>query len=292
VDRLARFLRLRPNKFSSATEPIVADDWLHSVNKDLTTFECTDAEKVRFTAHLLEGLAAMWWETYQVTHPIDDLDWDTSREGFRTAHISSGTINVKKEEFRSLRQGGRTLKEYMDDFCALSRYAPEDIDTDARGRKISSVGSRENSKYPCQWPMLQIISLCLIRPSLWTTTSRKKRTVKGSSVTARAMWNHSTRSTTHLRAVVMAAPTSMGVVSTKETVVTSTAISTMEDSRETAPVNITVDTMVSIATTLNPRRTSLASLASSARRLVIIPPAAQKTSPLSLPSPVHFRRAK
>jgi hypothetical protein len=103
VNRLARFLRLRPNKFSSATEPIVADDWLRSVNKDLTTCECTDAEKVRFTAHLLEGPAAMWWETYQVTHPIDDLDWNTFREGFRTAHISSGTINVKKEEFRGLR---------------------------------------------------------------------------------------------------------------------------------------------------------------------------------------------
>jgi hypothetical protein len=77
VDRLARFLRLRPNKFSSATEPIVADDWLRSVNKDLVTCECTDAEKVRFTAHLLEGPAAMWWETYQVTHPIDGLDRDT-----------------------------------------------------------------------------------------------------------------------------------------------------------------------------------------------------------------------
>ena len=55
VDRLARFLRLRPNKFSSATEPIVADDWLRSINKDLVTCECTDAKKVRFTAHLLEG---------------------------------------------------------------------------------------------------------------------------------------------------------------------------------------------------------------------------------------------
>jgi hypothetical protein len=73
VDRLARFLRLRPNKFSSATKPIVADDWLRSVNKDLVTCECTDAEKVRFTAHLLKGPAAMWWETYQVTHPIDGL---------------------------------------------------------------------------------------------------------------------------------------------------------------------------------------------------------------------------
>ena len=61
VDRLTRFLRLRPNKFSSATEPIVADDWPRSVNKDLVTCECTDAEKIRFTAHLLEGPAAMWW---------------------------------------------------------------------------------------------------------------------------------------------------------------------------------------------------------------------------------------
>jgi hypothetical protein len=71
VDRLAHFLRLRPNKFSSATDPIVANDWPCSVNKDLITCECIDAEKIRFTAHLLEGPAAMWWETYQVTHPVE-----------------------------------------------------------------------------------------------------------------------------------------------------------------------------------------------------------------------------
>jgi hypothetical protein len=129
-------------------EPIVADDWLRSVNKDLTTCECTDAEKVRFTAHLLEGPAAIWWETYQVTHPIDDLDWNTFREGFRIAHISSGTMNVKKEEFRGLRQGGRTLKEYMDDFCALSRYAPEDIDTDAKRKEKFLSGLKGELKIP------------------------------------------------------------------------------------------------------------------------------------------------
>ena len=110
IDRLTRFLRLRPNKFSSATEPIVADDWLRSINKDLVTCECSDAEKIKFTAHLLEGPAAMWWETYQLTHPMDTLNWDTFREGFRNAHISSGIMNMKRAEFRSLRQGGRTLK--------------------------------------------------------------------------------------------------------------------------------------------------------------------------------------
>ena len=129
---LARFLRLRPNKFSTATEPIVADDWLRSVHKDLVTCECNDAEMVRFTAHLLEGPAAQWWETYQITHPLTGLTWDTFKEGFRNAHISSGIMNLKKDKFRNLRQGNRTLKEYMDDFCALSRYALEDIDTDAK----------------------------------------------------------------------------------------------------------------------------------------------------------------
>jgi hypothetical protein len=37
VDMLARFLRLRPAKFSRATEPLEAMDWLRSVNKDLVT---------------------------------------------------------------------------------------------------------------------------------------------------------------------------------------------------------------------------------------------------------------
>jgi hypothetical protein len=58
VDMLARFLRLRPAKFSRAAEPLEAMDWLRSVNKDLVTTGCTDAEKVRFATHLLEGPTA------------------------------------------------------------------------------------------------------------------------------------------------------------------------------------------------------------------------------------------
>jgi 3-hydroxymyristoyl/3-hydroxydecanoyl-(acyl carrier protein) dehydratase len=43
VDMLARFLRLRPAKFSRAAEPLEAMDWLRSVNKDLVTIGCTNA---------------------------------------------------------------------------------------------------------------------------------------------------------------------------------------------------------------------------------------------------------
>ena len=43
--------------FSSSTEPTVVDDWLHRIGRELTTAGCTDAEKVRFAAHQLDGLA-------------------------------------------------------------------------------------------------------------------------------------------------------------------------------------------------------------------------------------------
>ena len=58
VDHLARFLRLNPPVFSSSTEPIVADDWLRKVGRELTTAGCTDAERVHFAAHQLDGPAA------------------------------------------------------------------------------------------------------------------------------------------------------------------------------------------------------------------------------------------
>ena len=114
VDRLTRFLKLMPNKFTVATEPIVADDWLRAVHGNLVTCECTDAEMVKFAAHLLEGPAARWWETFQITHPLATMTWETFEEGFRTAHISAGAMNLKQEEFRNLKQGNRSLTEYMD----------------------------------------------------------------------------------------------------------------------------------------------------------------------------------
>src|SRR3954466_10531850 len=75
LDMLTRFLRLRPAKFSGTTDPMVANDWLRSVNKDLVTVGCTDEEKVRFAAHLLEGPEATWWDNFQITTPIANVTW-------------------------------------------------------------------------------------------------------------------------------------------------------------------------------------------------------------------------
>ena len=71
VDSLARFLRLNPPVFSSSMEPIVADDWLRNIGRELATAGCNDVEKVKFAAHQLDGPAAAWWENYTTTYPME-----------------------------------------------------------------------------------------------------------------------------------------------------------------------------------------------------------------------------
>jgi hypothetical protein len=39
---------------------------------------------------------------------------------------------VRKEEFLALKQGPMSVSEYRDKFLQLSRYAPEDVNTDAK----------------------------------------------------------------------------------------------------------------------------------------------------------------
>src|SRR3954465_3420521 len=131
VDTLAGFLRLNPQRFSSTPEPIVADDWLRSVNHNLETVGCTEAERVRFASHLLEGPAAAWWDNYLVTYPIDTITWAQFQTTFRATHVSAGAMSLNKKEFCSLRQGGRSVAEYVEEFNKLSRYAPEDVRDDA-----------------------------------------------------------------------------------------------------------------------------------------------------------------
>jgi hypothetical protein len=54
------------------------------------------------------------------------------RDNFRCYHVPKGLMIVRKEEFLALKQGPLFVSEYRDKFLHLSRYAPEDVNTDAK----------------------------------------------------------------------------------------------------------------------------------------------------------------
>jgi hypothetical protein len=131
--RLAKFLRTHPTTFSQAKDPMEAEDWLMGVEKKLVIAQCTDHEKVLFTAHQLFGTTANWWEIYCNTHAdVDCITWNEFKAHFPNHYVPRGTMKVKKKEFTDLKQGGMTVNEYLNSFIKLSRYAPDDINTDEK----------------------------------------------------------------------------------------------------------------------------------------------------------------
>jgi hypothetical protein len=60
------------------------------------------------------------------------ITWQEFQESFRAPHIPSGIMKLKKKEFLSLTQGNIFVSVYCDRFTQLSRYAPEEVDTDEK----------------------------------------------------------------------------------------------------------------------------------------------------------------
>jgi hypothetical protein len=51
---------------------------------------------------------------------------------------------VRKEEFLALKQGSLSVSEYRDKFLKLSRYAPEDVNTDFLSNSSNSTVRARN----------------------------------------------------------------------------------------------------------------------------------------------------
>jgi hypothetical protein len=63
--------------------------------------------------------------------PDHEVTWESFSKAFRAAHIPVGIMNLMKQKFLALKQGERLVREYLDEFTYLSRYAPRDVPDDA-----------------------------------------------------------------------------------------------------------------------------------------------------------------
>ncbi len=84
--KLLDFLRVKPPTFSSTTNPIEANDWLHAIEKKLNLLQCNDQEKVALATHQLQGPAFVWWDNYMVTGPAGtEVTWSEFCQSFNKA---------------------------------------------------------------------------------------------------------------------------------------------------------------------------------------------------------------
>jgi hypothetical protein len=125
-----------------------AEDWLKGVEKKLVIAQCTDREKVLFATHQLYGTAVNWWETYCNAYvDIDTITWNEFKAHFHTHYVPRGTMKLKKKEFADLKQGGMTVNEYLNSFIQLSRYAPNNINTDEKKQDMFLNGLNDDIQF-------------------------------------------------------------------------------------------------------------------------------------------------
>jgi hypothetical protein len=142
------FMSHHPSVFTHAADPLEAEDWLKTVLKMLTTCQCDDREKVLYAAGRLQGSASTWWGVYTAAHAAPDtITWDEFTTNFRSHHIPSGVMKIKKKEFLSLKQGGMSVAEYRDKFTELSHYATEEVAEDKKKQKLFLDGLAGSLQY-------------------------------------------------------------------------------------------------------------------------------------------------
>jgi hypothetical protein len=66
---------------------------------------------------------------------------------FRSHHVPQGVIKLKKKDFQDLKQGSMTMSEYVTHFMQLSRYAPNDVDTDEKKQECFLNGLEDGLAY-------------------------------------------------------------------------------------------------------------------------------------------------
>jgi hypothetical protein len=88
---------------------------------------------VFFAAHQLFGTTAESWEMYCNSHQnVGAITWNEFKAQFITHYVPRGTLKLKKKEFSKLQQDRMTVIEYLNKFTQMSRYAPDEVNTDEK----------------------------------------------------------------------------------------------------------------------------------------------------------------
>jgi hypothetical protein len=67
------FLATQPPTFTEASKPLEADHWLHTIESKFDLLNCTENQKILFTAQQLLGEARAWWACFTATRPANQV---------------------------------------------------------------------------------------------------------------------------------------------------------------------------------------------------------------------------
>ncbi|KAK1625830.1 hypothetical protein QYE76_000145 [Lolium multiflorum] len=130
--------------FSKTEEPLDADDWLQTMENNLEVAGVEAAEKV--VCHPLPVRTCQSLVDKCPCNECGMMTWEDFKLKFSKYHVPQGLIKKMRDEFRELKQGRMSVVEYRDRFLTLSRYAPDETDTNEKRKERFLNGLHDEMK--------------------------------------------------------------------------------------------------------------------------------------------------
>ncbi|XP_055959742.1 uncharacterized protein LOC130014822 [Mercurialis annua] len=117
--------------FHGSIDSKEADRWLRATDKSFNTLELTDVQKVSNVYGLLHDTADAWFARIRLLLG-DQLTWEIFKTEFRREYLTNAYNAERQNEFIALKQGSMTVREYIDKFEELYKFASEIFPTEAQ----------------------------------------------------------------------------------------------------------------------------------------------------------------
>ncbi|KAL5579861.1 hypothetical protein UlMin_012303 [Ulmus minor] len=128
-----RFRKQHPPIFEGSSDPLVAEEWLRSIEDTFNFMRLNDHERVLCAIYMLRKDARFWWDVVKQTLNAKALVWEEFKAVFNHKYFHPAVLQGKVEEFNNLRQGNLSVTEAIKRFDQLARLVSHLV-TDERER--------------------------------------------------------------------------------------------------------------------------------------------------------------
>ncbi|KAL5581166.1 hypothetical protein UlMin_013608 [Ulmus minor] len=142
-----RFRKQGPPSFEGTTDPLVAEEWIRSIERILDFMMLTDEQRIMCATYMFTKDARYWWDVAKQTRDLTTLSWIEFVQMFNRKYFSPTVLLCKEAEFNNLHQGNLSVDEVVRQFDQLARFCPHLVSTDNdRTRRLISVFRPEIAK--------------------------------------------------------------------------------------------------------------------------------------------------
>ncbi|KAL5578237.1 hypothetical protein UlMin_019936 [Ulmus minor] len=125
-----RFRLMKPDEFEGSSNPLVAEEWISSIQTILDFMHLNEREKVLCATYVLKKDARYWWETVKMRRNVQDMTWDEFIVEFNQKYYNRMAMRAQKNEFINIKQGSMLVTEAVRKFDQLARLCPYLVPTE------------------------------------------------------------------------------------------------------------------------------------------------------------------